>query len=131
MSGNKIQVKIKVNNFFEPQSDQELANLFKSLGFDKYQSWDKYIIALGLKPRIDAKEFYALYKAAPGLLENDEQIVTIEPTHIDTLRNCLVEIKQNNLGVYEMIWEDGQTGSNPPVYPPEPTRYIPLKEGEK
>jgi len=107
-----------------PFSDAELASYYKSRGYDKYYAWDEYIKARLLRPNIDAKEFYKLYEAvSPGFSPYEEVEVDFTPTHYDTMLKCHVQIKQDERGVYQMIWENGCTGSNPPCCPPD-ERYV-------
>ncbi len=119
-------MRIKTTQNIGEMSDADIANMLKSMGYDKYVAWDHYIIALGLNPRIDAKEFYALYGMASGVYAPPEIDIPFAPTHHDALRNIPVMITPDENGVYRMIWSDGTTGSNPPDCPPDHERYIPI-----
>jgi hypothetical protein len=39
-----------------------------------------------------------------------------------------VRITTDDIGVYHLIWQDGTTGTNPPMAPPEIGRFIPIDE---
>jgi hypothetical protein len=110
-------------------SDIEIAAHLKADGNDKYSAWNNYIRLRDLKPRINAKDFYKIFEGvAPASIypRYEEQI---EMTHFDNLKNCCVQIKKNeDTGVFKMIWDDGSTGGYPPIYPPEAERYIPLDQ---
>ena len=99
---------------------------FKYRGMDKYRAWDQYIINTGLKPQIDAKEFYDIFAGV-----NPEPLCKYElpygycPTHRDMFLNqeCMITVQD---GYYSIVWDNGHTGSNPGKLSDEPTRFIAL-----
>ena len=106
-----------------------LAADYKSRGLDRHQAWDAFLIDRSLKPEIDAKQFYKIYDFSESLRLEDIKVVSFNPTHLDTLnvnKPCLVQITKQDNGVFRLIWEDGSTGTNPPCFPPEEQRFIPL-----
>lgn len=44
------------------KSVTELAANYKFIGMNKFRAWDQYVIDTGLKPRINAKDFYNIYE---------------------------------------------------------------------
>ena len=117
-------MKINVYKDHHKLSDYEMANIFKSLGYDRHLAWDMYIKWLDLKPRIDAKEFMCIYDQSPGNWKQPTKDIDFIPTHYDNLCKQRVQIERDQSGVYNMVWEDGTTGTNPPVCPPEAPRYV-------
>ena len=92
-----------------------LAAKYKALGYDKYYAWDRYIADAGLKPEVDAQEFYRIYANVTA-----ESVQRTLPsgwtaTHYDTLLQMQVQIKHEN-NVHYMVWENGRTGSDPDKY---------------
>ncbi len=90
----------------------ELASKYKSLGYEPYYAWDRYVADTGLKPIVDAKEFYRIYANTTAEITGANLPKNWVPTHIDTLFNRMVQIKHEN-GVYYMVWDNGTTGSDP------------------
>lgn len=115
----------RIPNYLECTNEQ-LAAHAKYCGMDKYKAWDMYITWLALKPRIDTKEFYAIYAAVDPIELVEIIEVDFSPTHLDNLCNQRCMITQDVFGVYHIVWADGTTGSNPPTYPPDPSRFEPL-----
>ena len=120
-------MKIEVRQHDNRQlSDEQLANVFKTLGYDRYYSWDMYVKYTGLKPRINADKFYELFEKAPGDWKHMSKYVDFKPNHYDKLCKQKVQISQDENGVYHLIWQDGTTGTNPPMIPPEHGRFVPF-----
>ena len=94
----------------------ESAAISKARGYSKYYAFDQYIIQSGLKPEIDAKEFYAIFDAvAPAEITKRSQHANWQPTHFDTLKNMECQAKQKN-GFVSILWADGRIGSDPDEY---------------
>lgn len=111
-----------------PTNAADLAADFKSRGLDKYVAWDQFIIARGLKPELDAKDFYALFASvSPKPLNNFRLPVGYNPTHRDTLIDLECQITIDEMGVQHIVWSDGHTGSNPPGF--DVDRFLPLVDG--
>jgi hypothetical protein len=118
---NKVTI---VHREFGPIDVYEMANMLKSQGCDKYYAWDMYTKWTNLKPKVDAAEFYRIFKSAPGNWIEKCVEVSFKPTHFDRISKQYVQITVDERGVFMMIWEDGTTGSNPPTIPPEEDRYL-------
>ena len=95
----------------------ESASNSKGRGYDKYRAWDQYAIDTGLKPEIDAKEFYKIFNVVAAGGRTD--VVTAKPlpdnwtaTHLDTLTKRKVQATKET-GYYSLIWENGYSGSEP------------------
>lgn len=97
----------------------------KAAGYDKYYAWDMYVKDTGLKPDVDAKEFYNIYAS---ISPEVKQAVSIKATHFDAYFKRKCEITIDEYGVWYIVWEDGLTGGYPPCNPPEEGRYIPIGE---
>jgi len=100
----------------------ELTSRYKALGYEPHYAWDRYIADTGLKPEIDAKEFYRIYANATAEKVGRELPPGWIRTHTDTLLHRGVQIKHAN-GVYYMIWDNGITGSDPDALHPD-DRYL-------
>lgn len=120
----KLNINVYENKM---QSDEEMANIFKTLGYERHLAWDMYVKWTGLKPRIDANAFYELFDNAHGDWKQMSKEIDFIPTHFDKLCQQRVQINQDSDGVYHLIWEDGTTGTNPPLVPPEAGRYKALE----
>jgi hypothetical protein len=105
-----------------------LASDYKWRHLSPQLAWDNFIIDRGLKPEMSAKDFHDLFdRVSASPLQGAAESVSFEPTHIDTLvegKHTPVQIKQQQNGVFAMIWANGSTGSNPPCYPPDPARFV-------
>lgn len=111
-----------------PDSAYDLAADFKSRGLDKYVAWDQFIIARGLKPEINAKDFYDIFASVSPKPLNDYRLpVDYKPTHRDTLIDMECQITVDTVGVQHIVWANGHTGSNPPGF--DSDRFLPLVEG--
>lgn len=122
-------MKLEVREYNNRQmGDAELANVFKTLGYEPHYAWDMYVKYTNQKPRVDAKEFYKLFDDAPGDWKHMKKYIEFTPTHYDSLCKQTVQITKGAGGVYDMVWQDGTIGTNPPMYPPEPERYWALKQ---
>ena len=106
----------------------ELSAKYKALGYEPFYAWDRYVADTGLKPEVDAKEFYRIY--ANVVAENDGPKLPEGwvPTHIDTMFNRQVQIKHEN-GVYFMVWDNGHSGSDPDALHPT-DRYVELTNAQ-
>jgi hypothetical protein len=111
-----------------PDSVYDLAADFKSRGLSKYVAWDQFIIARGLKPEINAKDFYKIFASVSPKPLNDFQLpADYKPTHRDTLIDMDCQIDIDAAGVQHIVWADGHTGSNPPGFGLD--RFLPLVGG--
>lgn len=118
----------KQPNYFKA-SAAEIAADIKARGIGRDAAWSEYVKLRALRPDISAKEFLELFNnVAPASLVKTEQ-VDFEPTHIDTFLDLLCRITERKDGVFEIIWSNGMTGTNPPTYPPEESRFLPYREG--
>ena len=100
----------------------ELAAQYKARGYADYYAWDRYIADTGLKPEVDAKEFYRIYASVVAKSDGPKLPEGWVPTHIDTLCDRQVQITHEN-GVYFMVWDNGVTGSVPDALLPA-DRYV-------
>ena len=107
----------------------ELAAHYKARGYTKYYAWDRYIADTGLKPEVDAKEFYRIYANIAAENAGPKLPANWVPTHIDTLFNRQVQIKHEN-GVYFMVWDNGYTGSDPDALHPA-DRYVEVNHDQR
>lgn len=55
----------------------ELAAKYKSLGYADYYAWDRYIADTGLKPEVDAKEFYHIYAITTAEIDGPKCRITV------------------------------------------------------
>ena len=102
----------------------DLASHYKALGYEPFYAWDRYVADTGLKPMVDAKEFYRIYANVVAEIVGPRLPASWVPTHIDTMFNRQVQIKHEN-GVYYMIWDNGYSGSDPESLHPY-DRYVEL-----
>ena len=107
----------------------ELAARYKARGYTKYYAWDRYIADTGLKPMVDAKEFYRIYANITAEIVGPKLPASWVPTHIDTLCDRQVQIKHEN-GVYFMVWDNGVTGSDPDALHPA-DRYVEVNHDQR
>lgn len=106
----------------------DLAADYKNRGMNKYRAWDQFVIDRGLKPEMNAKDFYEIFAFTTAKpLVTYTRPLNFNATHFDNYLKKEVSIIQDGLGVFNMVWEDGRTGSNPPIYPPDPDRYIKME----
>ena len=105
-----------------------LASDYKFRRLSPQLAWDNFIIDRALKPEMSASDFHDLFdRVSASPLQGAVESVSFEPTHIDTLvegKHTPVQIKQQQNGVFAMIWVNGSTGSQPPCYPPDPKRFV-------
>jgi hypothetical protein len=105
-----------------------LASDYKFRRMNRNLAWDNFIIDRALKPEMSASDFHDLFdRVSASPLQGVAESVSFEPTHIDTLvegKHTPVQIKQQQNGVFAMIWANGSTGSQPPCYPPDPKRFV-------
>lgn len=107
----------------------DLAADYKFRRMEKFLAWDNFVIDRQLKPEMDAKEFYALFDSVTPALYASFADANIEPTHFDNLLKIDCQITERADGVFMIVWADGNSGSNPPCYPPESDRYLPISKG--
>jgi hypothetical protein len=100
----------------------ELASEYKARGYADYYAWDRYIADTGLKPEVDANEFYRIFKNVSAADLGPKLPQGWAATHIDTLVNRQVQIKYEH-GVYSMVWDNGVIGSDPEALHPA-DRYV-------
>jgi hypothetical protein len=105
-------------------STYSLAAEYKYQGLDKYKAWDKYIQDKALKPEVDAKDFYAVFERCVAHPIDQVQRINFTATHIDKFLGITCQITKDDFGVFNMLWEDGHTGSYPPFHEPESERYV-------
>jgi hypothetical protein len=95
-------------------SDKQLAERIKSYKVDKSKAWSLFIAARGLRPGIDAKEFYALFDSATADPWTREITVKFEPTHRSKKDDSLtVMVTEYTPTVVRFIMSHGGTGSEP------------------
>ena len=105
----------------------DLAADYKARGMEHHRAWDQLIIDRGLVPGIDAKEFYKIFDSVtPHLYQSEALTVAFQPTHFDTLLDLRVAIRQDDRDIYHLLWESGARGTNPPILPPDPQRFVPI-----
>ena len=102
-----------------------MAAHFKHLGVKRQESWSRWVQVTSLRPGMDAKDWYKIFDAAEACPLPTQSHREINATHFDTVRQCDVEIKEDERGIFNMHWADGGYGSNPPCEPPSPDRFIP------
>jgi hypothetical protein len=117
------------DNPMNPESPHKLAADYKFHGMDKFRAWDQYVIDMGLRPEINAGDFYAIFESVTA---SPRQIFNRRPTgfiatHHDTMFDIDCQITVDSLGVWSIVWENGHTGSHPPCCPPDRDRYIPIE----
>lgn len=99
----------------------------KARGFTKYLAWNAYIKDTGLKPEVDASEFYRLFEAiTPELMLKKTIPDGWTPTHFDTFLSRMVQVTLRD-GFVELVWDGGHTGSYPMEYFDE-SRYLEVTE---
>lgn len=132
----EIEITQPVNRLLE--SAESLAANYKYDGCNRWAAWDRFIIDRGLKPEINAKEFYKVFdKATPKPIET-RVIVQYEATHWDTLLDMECQITDDEFGVHHIIWGTligfphgtPMTGSEPPNSPNFKDRYMPIASVE-
>ena len=114
---------------YHKPSVAELAAKYKARGYEPFYAWDRYVADTGLKPEVDAKEFYRIYANTSAETLGPKLPANWVPTHIDTLFNRQVQIKHEN-GVYYMVWDNGVTGSDPDVFHPA-ERYVEVTNDQR
>lgn len=102
-----------------------LASIYKALGYDKYYAWDRYVADTGLRPEVNAQEFYEIYANVTGESAQRNLPNDWTATHYDTFLGMLVQIKHKN-NVHYMVWNNGRIGSDPDDYFPS-DRYVEVK----
>lgn len=121
-----MEVSVLNNKIRATTNAADLIADYKFHGIDKQVAWGKFVIDRLLRPEMNAKDFYALYeKTAPAMFECFSTL-TMVPTHHDNVLGIDCQISERDDGVFMIVWADGHTGSNPPIYPPDPDRYVKL-----
>ena len=111
-------------------SASTLAADYKFRSMNKYRAWDQYVIDMGLRPEIDAKDFYAIFEvvtAAPRKIFNRRPAGFVA-THHDTMFDQDCQITVDSCGVWSIVWENGHTGGYPPCNPPEDGRFVEIED---
>jgi len=106
-----------------------LAAQYRFQRMDRTRAWSQFVIDRSLQPEMDARDFYAIFDAVYPCPLASVQSVEFEATHWDTLRECEVQITQDDAGVYRLLWADGSTGSSPPALEPS-ARYRALEDAK-
>jgi len=96
---------------------------YKYLGFTSEQAWNQWIIVTGLRPGIDAREFFKEYGFAIARDRDRSLPNGWRATHYDYQRRRFVQITTGPDGVHYLIWDDGSKGSNPPKIKPSNPRF--------
>jgi hypothetical protein len=121
-----VEVSVLDNKIRATANTADLIADYKYHGIGKQVAWGKFVTDRLLRPEMNAKEFYALYEAtAPARFECFSEMA-ITPTHHDNVLGIDCQITKRDDGVFMIVWADGHTGSNPPIYPPDPERYVKL-----
>jgi hypothetical protein len=96
-------------------SARDLAADYKSRGIERTMAWNEFIKDRGLKPEMDAKEFYALYdRVSASPLGRDSETVDFKPTHTYLPTGKRVMVTKDESGINRLVFEDGGSGSEPP-----------------
>ena len=118
-----MKITVTQRRNYMTASAYALAADFKHRGMDKYRAWDEFVKMRGLRPEIDAREFYEIFGSVSPLPLVTRTEIDFQPTHYDTLLGMDCQITTDERGVYYIVWADGSTGSNPPTHPPAEPRF--------
>lgn len=118
----KVKVRRYANRLTASASD--LAADYKYHGLNKYEAWDRFIRDRGLKPEMNAKEFYAIFESVMPCQIDREVEIEFTPTHIDTLLGVYCQIVDDEEGVHNIVWAHGVTGTCPPNDPTFEKRFV-------
>lgn len=109
----------------------DLAAYYKLQGYDKFYAWDCFIKDRSLQPELDSGEFYRVFEyVTPAHLPAITETIEFYPNTLDKLTDPPHEVMMiaDAGGVYQLIWDNGMTGSYPPCIPPDPARFEPMGE---
>lgn len=104
----------------------DLAAEYKYRGFERHYAWDMFVKERGLKPEMNAKEFYAIFDSVSPCPIDRRAIVEFDATHMDTLLDVPCQITDDERGVHHIVWSHGVSGSNPPCDPTFAERFLRL-----
>jgi hypothetical protein len=104
----------------------DLAAEYKYRGLDRYLAWDTFVHNRGLKPEMNAKEFYAIFDSASPCPIDERVTVDFEATHMDTLLDVPCQITDDDRGVHYIVWSHGVSGTNPPCDTTFAERFVRL-----
>lgn len=121
----KMKIKLPVNML--EASASQLASFYKFRGIERQAAWSRFVIDRGLKPEIDAKDFYAEYdQAEPANLIQETEIDFI-PTHFDEfLRVTCMITPHDDKGYFSIVWFHRATGGEP-IANLDAGRYTPIQ----
>lgn len=104
----------------------DLAAEYKYRGLERHLAWDTFVHDRGLKPEMNAKEFYAIFDSVSPCPIDKRTMVEFDATHMDTLLNVPCQITDDERGVHHIVWSHGVSGSNPPCDPTFAERFLRL-----
>jgi hypothetical protein len=89
----KVIITKFTNRFTATAAD--LAADYEYRGFERHYAWDMFVKERGLKPEMNAKEFYALFDNVPASPIDKQVECEFEPTHMDTMLNLPCQIQDD------------------------------------
>lgn len=125
-TGRTIIIKTNLNGLTAGPFD--LACAYQHRGLDRREAWNEFVKDRALRPEIDAKTFMSIFDSAGPVPGYTLEEIDFTPTHTDLLKDgmeCQI-VEDVEDGLFHIWWADGGHGSNPPSYPPEPERFIPI-----
>ena len=111
-SGVRITTSIPSRELSDVQLIQRVKAMYP--GEDRQSLYGRYVQERGLRPTIDAKEFLEIYDSVSPEMHIEYRDVDFKPTHRVRNTGELVMIQMRKDGGYDLVFEDGSTGSNPP-----------------
>lgn len=97
-------------------SDIQLVQRIKARypGEDKGSLYGRFVQERGLRPGIDAKEFYEIYDTVGSDPHVEDRDMDFKPTHRDRNTGALVMVWLDDKGIYRLVTDYGSTGTCPP-----------------
>lgn len=130
-----MNVTVTKRKGVETLTDAELASIIKGLMGDDKAAYSRYVQLCSLRPRLNAKDFFALFRSVePMQWPSVVEVVDFQQTHWDLLPVKLgvgkaipVEITPDETG-WGILWVDGRTGHDPIMEPFDSERFVPFDE---
>lgn len=98
---------------------------YKARGLDARSAYNALIQDRSLAPDVGLKDLIARYEhVSPRRLGGAPQVVAFEATHLDTFTDQRVQVSKNAGGWWEIVWEKGMTGTEPPGALPDRYRLL-------